>query len=262
MRIESLTSWFLPFTCRRISPPGNLGYDLNLAEAERPGERHDLDLACSCGTERRGGRGGGGRRIIKKVNEADAALNGPRGGERAADVPSPRGDVEPPLARRRTCAAERVDDRQLPALAERARESLRRMVSALEPAVTVGRDEDERVDVRTRQLLRDRVRRERGQPPQPVLLPAGDDRADTRVVRDRRARGREREPAPRAFRATANRPRGRRAAALAERRLQPRQSAEARGADLRTGPPAGEAALRQQQLEHALDTTCLGVTQR
>jgi glycosyltransferase involved in cell wall biosynthesis len=72
----------------------------------------------------------------------------------------------------------------------------------------------------------------------------------TAYVGDGGPRGGEREPPARALRAAADGPCGGRAAALAARRFQPRQRAEARVADLRTAPPAGETALRQQQLEH------------
>src|SRR5207245_469446 len=136
-------------------------------------------------------------------------------------------------------------------LAERAREPLRRMVAPLEPPVTVRRDEHERIDLWRRQLPGDLIRGECGQASQPVLLPSRNDRADALVVRDRRTRRREREPSARAFGTTPDRPRSRRAAALAEGRLETPQRPEAGGADLRAGFPAREAALRQQQIEHA-----------
>ena len=136
------------------------------------------------------------------------------------------------------------------------------MVSTLEPAVAVRRDKCERIHLGPRQLSGDLVRRERGEAAQAMLLPARDDRANAGVVGHGRACGCERQPAAGALRAAPNRPGRRRSAALAERRLQAGQRAETRGADLRAGPSAREAALRQQQVEHALDATPLGVTQR
>ena len=123
-------------------------------------------------------------------------------------------------------------------------------MAALEQTAAVGRDERERVGARPRKGSDDDVGRRRREAPQPVLLPAGDDRAHAVVVGDRRARRRESEPSAGALRTAAHRPRGRRATAFAERRPDARQRLEARDAHDRAAPSADEASHRQQQLEH------------
>jgi hypothetical protein len=89
-----------------------------------------------------------------------------------------------------------------------------------------------------------------GEPPQPTLLPRVDEPARCRVVADRCAGGREAEPSARALTAALHRPRGRRAAARTERRLDPLQLVTAAETELPSATAAHHAALRQKQLEH------------
>src|SRR3954447_20731867 len=70
------------------------------------------------------------------------------------------------------------------------------------------------------------------------------------VVPDRRAGAREAEPASRALATAFDRPRGRRAAARAQRRLDPLELVAAAGAELSPPAAAHDAALRQEQVEH------------
>jgi hypothetical protein len=114
----------------------------------------------------------------------------------------------------------------------------------------IRRDERERRRFGAGQRRRDDLGCDGCQAPQPVLLPAGDDAPDAIVVDQRRACGRERDPPSRALGAAIDGPRGRGAAALAERRHETRQRFEALAADCRARPPAGEASLREEQFEH------------
>ena len=90
------------------------------------------------------------------------------------------------------------------------------------------------------------------QPPQAALLPAVDEAAGRLVVADRRACGRERDPPSRALPAALDRPRDGRAAARAERRLDPRQVVATCRAQLAPSRLADDAALRQEKVEHRL----------
>src|SRR5205823_7925061 len=129
-------------------------------------------------------------------------------------------------------------------------EPLRRVVAAAEAAVAVRRHEAERGDAGTRHALDHHLRRERREPPQAALLPGGDERAHRAFVGHRRARRAEGEPAPGALEAPLNRPRGRRAAAGAEGRAEPRQPVRAGAAEDRSSGSAAETALREQDIEH------------
>ena len=124
------------------------------------------------------------------------------------------------------------------------------MVAALEQPLAVRRDERQRVCFGRRDRLDDEVRGRRGDVPKAVLLPAADDGSYGLVVRDGRARGRERNSTTRAFRAAGDRPFRGAAATLAERRADPRQGLEAARAHERAAAPAREAATRQQEIEH------------
>src|SRR5581483_10696511 len=114
-----------------------------------------------------------------------------------------------------------------------------------------GGDEREERGIGAQDSLRDERRRVFGEPAQAVLLPVADEPTDVVVVCDGRARRGEREAAAGALAAAPHRPRGRRAAALAERRLDPAQAVTAARAELRAAAAADEAALRQEQVEHA-----------
>src|SRR5207302_979901 len=117
-------------------------------------------------------------------------------------------------------------------------------------AVAVRRDDAERGNARPRDDLHHHLCGESREAAQAALLPGRDESAHRAVVRDRRPRGCESEPPPGALAAPANRPGGRRAAALAEGRTEPRQPVDAGRADDRPTAPAAETALREQEVEH------------
>lgn len=102
-----------------------------------------------------------------------------------------------------------------------------RVMAALQPAIRIGRDE--RYGLRSRRW--DDLDQDRGggrsESPERTLFPPGDERANGIVVVNGGPGAREGEAPARALPAPAHRPRGRRAAALAERRLDPRQPREA-----------------------------------
>jgi hypothetical protein len=128
-------------------------------------------------------------------------------------------------------------------------------VPAREPPLAVGGDERERVGLGPRHSLGDELRGLRREPPQPALLPRVDEPARRRVVPDRSAGAGEAEPAARALPAALDRPCRRRAAARAERRLDPLEPVSAVGTELPPTRAADDAALRQEQVEH---TSTLG----
>src|SRR5207302_1597309 len=101
------------------------------------------------------------------------------------------------------------------------------------------------------ETLRDDCRRVVGDPAQAALLPAGHEPAHLLVVGDRRSSLREAETPSRAFAAALDGPRRRRAAALAQRRLEPREAVAAAVAQCAAGSAADETAPRQQQVQQA-----------
>src|SRR5437016_6003746 len=123
-------------------------------------------------------------------------------------------------------------------------------MASLQLAIRVGRDEGDDVRFWRRNDLDHNRDGPRSETPQGALFPRGDECPNGVVVEDGGAGACEREPPARAFPAAAHRPRGRRAAAFAEGRLDPRQAGKAGGAELRTPQTADHAALRQEQVEH------------
>jgi hypothetical protein len=107
------------------------------------------------------------------------------------------------------------------------------------------------VDLRAGHRVGDELRGQRGDPAQAALLPAADEPPDGVVVLDGRPRGRERQPPARALAAPRDRPDGRSSAALADRRDDDRKPVAAPVAQLRPGLAAGEASLREEQIEQA-----------
>ena len=131
-----------------------------------------------------------------------------------------------------------------------ARQPLSSVMPALEPAVRIARDEDDTRRAGSWQILPNNCRRPAGEPAQTALLPGGHDRAQPVVVRQCRPRVRECEPPAGTLGTTLNRPGGRRAATLAEWRLDAAKRGCAAVAYLRSGEKAEETALRQEQIEH------------
>ena len=134
------------------------------------------------------------------------------------------------------------------------------MVSALQAAVAVRRDEGEELDGGPRNRVGDESGGFGGDPAQAALLPAADDPADGVVVLHRSPRARERKPAAGALAAAGDRPDGRRTAARAERRDDHGQTVATPLAQLGAGAAAGEAALREEQIEQ--DPTLAGNLRR
>jgi hypothetical protein len=167
-------------------------------------------------------------------------------------VPPPFALGQPTLSRGPACSGEERPHRELPESRKLAGQPLGGVVSALEPAVRVARDERDTCRVRLRQRLADDGRRPSGQPAQPALFPGGHHRAEPVVVRHGRPSTGEREPPPRTFRAALHGPGGRRPATLAERRLDAAERRSAALAHLRSGEEAEKAALRQEQVEHVV----------
>jgi hypothetical protein len=97
-------------------------------------------------------------------------------------------------------------------------------------------------------LSNDRCR-ERGQPAEAVLLPGGNDGADSSVVLDRGPGGSERESAPGALATAGDRPRGRRSTPRAERALESRQRDRAARAHGRARPRADDTEAREEEIE-------------
>jgi hypothetical protein len=125
------------------------------------------------------------------------------------------------------------------------------VVTALETAVGVGRDKRDRAAVRPRDDLGGECGGGIGEPSQSALLPGGYDRLDGVVVVDGCPGGRECDSPARTLVTAADGPGCRRAAALAERRPDPRQPGEAGVAELDAAEAADRASLREEQVEHA-----------
>jgi hypothetical protein len=143
----------------------------------------------------------------------------------------------------------------LPGGGELARQGVRGVVAALERPVAVARDEGQRRDVGPLDDLEDELGGRHGKPAKAPFLPGGDEAAHRDVVLDRRPGGREGEPPAGALAASADRPRSRRAAAVAERRLDSRKARPAAATELAAGEGADRASLRQQQVEHEVYRT-------
>jgi len=126
------------------------------------------------------------------------------------------------------------------------------MVSSKQSPVAVGRDEGQVVDARTLEGIGHDSGRPAGEPSEPPFLPGADDSPHGPVVLNGRTRAPERETAPRALGAPAQRPRRRRTATLTRRRADAPERSRAYAAYLPTGRGADEAALREQKVEHDL----------
>jgi hypothetical protein len=120
------------------------------------------------------------------------------------------------------------------------------MVSTLEPAIRIARDEDDTRGNRSRHRLADDRRSPAGKPAQATLLPGAHDRTKPVVVRQHRPSTREGEPATGAFATTTHGPRRRSTAARAQGRLDPAERVRAALAHLCSWKRADETALRQE----------------
>jgi hypothetical protein len=118
-------------------------------------------------------------------------------------------------------------------------------MAALKAPGSVRRDEREHARARRRQHADEDFRGLDGQAAEPTLLPAAHEPADVVVVGDRGAGGRERETAARALAAPRDRPGGRSATAVAERRFESRQPLAAGRAQLVAAHATDGAAHRQ-----------------
>ena len=136
--------------------------------------------------------------------------------EGARDVPAPLVLRQPPLTRRTSRSRQQRSQRKLPFTGELARQPLGRMVSTLEPAIRIARDEDDTRGNRSRHRLADDRRSPAGKPAQATLLPGAHDRTKPVVVRQHRPSTREGEPATGAFATTIHRPRRRSTAPRAQ----------------------------------------------
>jgi hypothetical protein len=126
------------------------------------------------------------------------------------------------------------------------------VVSTLQPAVRIARDENDTRGIRSRQRLANDRCGPAGEPPQATLLPGTHDRAKPIVVRQHGPRARERQSATGALAATVDGPGGGRAAPRAQWGLDAAQRGGATVANLRSRKGTDEAALRQEQIEHVI----------
>jgi len=167
----------------------------------------------------------------------------------------PRRRLEAEAARKLILdAAEKRLDRELPALPELTGEPSRWMVAAPDAPVAVGRDERDQMSAGRRNDLDDEGSGERGQPAQSALFPRGDERPYRRIVLDRRARGREREPQAGALATALDRPRDGGAAAGAERTGESRQRGCATRARGGAREGADDAPAGKKQVEEHTPT--------
>lgn len=200
---------------------------------------------------------GSGR--IDVVDEHHPRRGRSHGGEAGLDVVTTLRPGELPLPRRPAHADEQRLEGTIPGLRELARQRLGRVMAALQPPVGIGGDERQAVGVAPRQGVRDDRGRPPGESAQAALLPRADDPPNGRVVFDGTTRAGEGQAPPGALDAAEKRPRSRRAAAGAQGRNEPPQRRCARGAHLRAGTAADEAALRQEQIEHDDSTVVANV---
>jgi hypothetical protein len=112
--------------------------------------------------------------VIHQQNRAPKGL----GGKRARNISAPLEEREPALPARPANSREERFARQLPDRRERTGELLRGVISALEAAFAVRRNERDEIDVGARQALGDDAGRFGAEAAEPALLPAAHDPAD------------------------------------------------------------------------------------
>jgi hypothetical protein len=223
--------------------------DLNLSHGA--GETDDFHTPCAGLSERERGGVRGRAARVDVVDETDRGRHAARGPDGATDVAPSLGQSQAPLAPGRAAADERRLDRELPADPQLACEPLGGVVPALQAPVAVGGDERHEVDLGPGHGFEHQPGRHACESPESALLPASDEPADGVVVLDGRPGGREREPPAGALAAPGDGPDGGSAAPGTERRDDRRQAVAAPVAQLTSRPAAGEAALRQDEIEQA-----------
>jgi hypothetical protein len=114
--------------------------------------------------------------------------------------------------------------RDLPDRAEPIRKGRGGVMAAAKAAIRVSGDDRERVSARPHESVGEEGRGDGDQPAERPLLPRRDEQARLALVPDCGPRRREGDPAPGALAAPPYRPGGRRAAALADRSADARQS--------------------------------------
>ncbi len=187
-------------------------------EANRPGQRHDLDPAGASLPKCRCGRIGRCTGCVDVVDEHNAGGDAAMRDEGAADVPAPLVVRQPALARRPPSSRQERLERQAPLSGELACQLLGRVVSTLQPAVRIAWDEDDTSCVRWRHRFPDDCRCPAGEPTQAALLPGDYDLAEPVVVRQHTPSMRKRNSTADALSTAEYRPGRRRATARAERR--------------------------------------------
>ena len=95
--------------------------------------------------------------------------------EGARHVPAPLVLRQPSLARRPSRPRQEWLEGELPLSSKLARQPFGRVVSTLQPAVRIARDEDDTRGVRSRHRLTDDCRGPAGEPAQTTLLPRDHD---------------------------------------------------------------------------------------
>ncbi len=97
--------------------------------------------------------------------------------ESTRDVPAPVVLRQPSLARGPSCSRQEWTEGELPLGGKLARQPLGRVVSTLQPAVWIARNEDDTRGVRSHDRLPDDCRGPACEPAQAALLPGDHDRA-------------------------------------------------------------------------------------
>jgi hypothetical protein len=97
--------------------------------------------------------------------------------EGTCDVPAPLVLRQPSLARRPSCSRQEWPEGELPLGGKLARQPLGRVVSTLQPAVWIARNEDDTRGIRSHDRLPDDCRGPACKPTQAALLPGDDDLA-------------------------------------------------------------------------------------
>jgi hypothetical protein len=125
------------------------------------------------------------------------------------------------------------------------------MMPSPQPAVEIRWDERETASTRRLDRLDDHAGSPRGEPPEPALLPGGDDPPHGRVVFNGGSRVCDCQTPAGALRTTPDRPGRWRTAAVAPRRSKAAQRRRAGDAHLVAGRRTHKTTLRQQKIEHA-----------
>jgi hypothetical protein len=170
--------------------------------------------------------------------------------EGTRDVPATLVLCQPSLARRPSCPCQEWAQRELPLSGKLTRQPLSGVMSTLQPAVRITRDEDDTAGIRSRQRVPDDCCGPPGEATHSTLLPGDHDLAQPVVIHQHGARMRERKPASGALAAASYGPGRRGAATGAKRWLDAAQRRRATVADLRSRERTDKAALREEQVEH------------